>query len=221
MFGTPDNSNPNNNAFQEVEHNYIASVKPFFVDEAEVTNADYKRFLDATGYRPKQSSNFLAHWTGGNVPSKLADCPVVYIDIDDARAYAKWAGKRLPKEEEWQLAAQGRDGRKWPWGHDYDATRCNTRAEIARAKSYPEGKSPYGCYQMTGNVWELTESERTDGHTRFLILRGGSFMDITGSVWYMIGGPRPLDYHAKMIQMWPGLDRCSTIGFRCVKDVDE
>ena len=113
----------------------------------------------------------------------------------------------LPTEEEWQLAAQGADGRNWPWGRDYDPARCNTTGRAAAAKSYAAGKSPYGCYQMTGNVWELTESERTDGHSRFLILRGGCFLNVTGSPWYMTGGPRPLDYHAKFLQMWPGLDR--------------
>lgn len=77
---------------------------------------------------------------------------------------------------------------------------------------------------MSGNVYEGTESERSDGHTRFAILRGGSYFDPhanpdTSSIWYNDGGPRPCDHHAKFLLMYPGLDRCSTIGFRCVKDV--
>jgi formylglycine-generating enzyme required for sulfatase activity len=143
---------------------------------------------------------------------------VVYVDLDDARAYARWAGKRLPTEYEWQLAAQGTDGRLWPWGKEYDAKRVNTTGRTMPARSLPEGRSPYGCYQMSGNVWELTESERDDGHTRFLILRGGSYFRPEGSMWYRPGGPQPCNTHTKFLRIWPGLERCATIGFRCVMD---
>jgi hypothetical protein len=67
-------------------------------------------------------------------------------------------------------------------------------------------------------VWEWTESVRDDGHTRFAIIRGGSYFKAEGSHWYMQGGPKPCNHHAKFILMWPGLDRCATIGFRCVVD---
>jgi formylglycine-generating enzyme required for sulfatase activity len=198
-------------------------VGAFYVDEAEVTNAEFKAFLNATGYRPKHARNFLKHWPNGKMPEELAEHPVVYVDVDDARAYARWAGKRLPTEEEWHLAAQGTDGRKWPWGAEYDEKRVNTSGATMPARSLPQGRSPYGCYHMAGNVYELTESLRNDGHTRFLVLRGGSFYDPnrnpeTASIWYVDGGPRPCTHHAKQILMWPGLDRCATVGFRCVKD---
>ena len=195
-------------------------VGPFFIDETEVSNADFKRFLDDTGYRPREAKNFLKHWPNGEMPDELADHPVVYIDIDDARAYARWAGKRLPTEYEWQLAAQGTDGRKWPWGNKFDESKCNTTGDRTMpVKSYPGGRSPYGCYNMAGNVWEWTESCRDDGHTRFVIIRGGSYFDASeGSIWYVRGGPQPCDSHAKFIRMWSGLDRCATIGFRCVVD---
>jgi formylglycine-generating enzyme required for sulfatase activity len=71
---------------------------------------------------------------------------------------------------------------------------------------------------MAGNVWEWTESERSDGHTRFAIIRGGSYFAARGSVWYVEGGAQPITSHAKFILLWPGLDRCATVGFRCVKD---
>jgi gamma-glutamyl hercynylcysteine S-oxide synthase len=197
------------------------AIKGFFIDEAEVTNAEFKTFLDATGYRPEQPANFLKHWPDGQMPAELADHPVVYVDLPDARAYAKWAGKRLPAESEWHLAAQGTDGRTWPWGKDFDAARCNTTGDhTLPAKSCPDGRSPYGCYHMAGNVWEWTESVRDDGHTRFAIIRGGSYFDAKDSIWYVRGGPQPCTHHAKFLLMWSGLDRCATIGFRCVTDME-
>jgi gamma-glutamyl hercynylcysteine S-oxide synthase len=200
-------------------------VQPFFIDETEVTNAQFKTFLDATGYRPRSPQNFLKHWPEGSMPAHLAEHPVVYVDLNDARAYARWAGKRLPTEAEWHLAAQGTDGRKWPWGNDeLTASRANLTGEgTLPARSCPDGCSPYGCFHMSGNVYEWTESCRSDGHTRFVMIRGGSYFDPkadpqTSSYWYTDGGPQPCDHHAKFILMHPGLDRCSTIGFRCVKD---
>ena len=193
----------------------------FAMDEALVTNAQFAGFLQARGYRPRQRANFLKHWKSGRPPAELGDHPVVYVDLDDARAYAKWAGKRLPTEEEWQYAAQGVDGRRYPWGEAWEPGRCNggeTGATTA-AKAFPRGRSPFGCYDMCGNVWQWTESERSDGRTRFCIIRGGSFYAAKGSGWYVDGGPRPANFATKFLLMWPGLDRCSTIGFRCVVDL--
>jgi formylglycine-generating enzyme required for sulfatase activity len=195
------------------------NIKLFFIDEAEVTNAQYKKFLEASGYKPEHAENFLRHWPNGEMPEVLAEHPVVYVDIDDARAYAKWVKKRLPTEAEWQLAAQGLDGRKWPWGDDFDPNKCNTTGTgTLPVRSHPAGKSPYGCYHMSGNVWEWTESCRDDGHTRFIMIRGGSYFNAEGSIWYVKGGPQPCGHHAKFVRYWQGLDRCSTVGFRCVVD---
>ena len=196
-------------------------VRGFFIDLTEVTNAEFKKFLDETGYKPEHDKNFLKHWVDGKMPEELAEHPVVYVDLSDARAYARWAKKRLPTEIEWQLAAQGNDQRKWPWGEEPpDASRCNmTRNKTLDVRSCLAGRSPYGCYHMAGNVWEWTESCRDDGHTRFCMIRGGSYFNAEGSKWYVQGGPKPCGHHAKFIRMWPGLDRCATIGFRCVVDV--
>ena len=201
-----------------VSHDYIVDVKPFFMDEAQVTNAEFKAFLDATGYAPKHPENFLKHWPDGKMPEALADHPVVYVDLDDARAYAAWCSKRLPMEPEWQAAAQGGDGREWPWGKLFEPAKCNPGGGTLPVRALPEGRSPVGFYQMSGNVWEWTESERDDGHTRFCILRGGSWFKAEGSGWYVPSGPQPCTSHAKFLLLWPGLDRCSTIGFRCVRD---
>ncbi|MBM3477070.1 MAG: hypothetical protein FJX75_27700, partial [Armatimonadetes bacterium] len=194
-------------------------LPPFFIDQCEVTNAEFARFLQATGYRPKCRTNFLKHWPRGKMPPELAHHPVVYVGLGDARAYARWAGKRLPTEFEWHRAAQGDDGRTWPWGNESDPAKCNGSGGTKPVGSYPAGRGPFGCDDLAGNVWEWTESERSDGHTRFCIIRGGSWFKAEGSVWYMPGDPQPNTSHAKFILLYPGLDRCSTIGFRCVKDL--
>lgn len=208
------------NPFNEaLEHDYWVSLAPFYMDECLVTNGEYERFLRATGYRPKEPRNFLRHWRGRRCPPELRDHPVVYVDLEDARAYARWAGKRLPTEAEWQIAAQGTDGRKWPWGNDFDPARCNSSGKgTTPIRAYPSGRSPFGCYDMAGNVWQWTESETSDGHTRSCIIRGGSWFDAPGSIWYVHGGPQPLDTHTRFLMLYSGLDRCGTIGFRCVRD---
>lgn len=222
-YGLEDGATSPNVIHQTIRHEIgPINTKPFYIDETEVSNAEFKAFLDQSGYWPKVAENFLKHWNGNQPREELADHPVVYVDIDDARAYARWCGKRLPTELEWQLAAQGAGNRKWPWGDRFDPAKCNTTGTTTmKVRSCPEGRSPYGCYHMSGNVWEWTESCRDDGHTRFTMIRGGSYFNAEDSIWYVKGGPQPCGHHAKFIQVWPGLDRCSTIGFRCVKDVEQ
>jgi formylglycine-generating enzyme required for sulfatase activity len=192
------------------------------MDETLVTNAQFADFLQAAGYCPTHPEKFLHHWVDGRPPAGREDHPVVYVDLDDARAYARWAGKRLPTEEEWQYAAQGADGRKYPWGDRLEPGRANggETGGTTPVKAYPAGRSPCGCYDMCGNVWQWTESERSDGHTRFCIIRGGAWFAAQESAWYMDGGPRPADFAAKFLLTWPGLDRCSTVGFRCAADLE-
>ena len=129
----------------------------------------------------------------------------------------------MPTEEEWQFAAQGSDGRKFPWGNQEpkpDDDLCNGfGAATTPVKKFPAGRSPFGIYDLCGNTWEWTESERADGVNRFVILRGGSHYQAKGSRWYMDGGPRKVPFGAKCLLIWPGLDRCATVGFRCVVDL--
>ncbi len=194
-------------------------VNSFLIDTMLVTNAKFEAFLNASHYKPSDTANFLKHWNGTSCPEALRNHPVVYIDLNDARAYARWAGKRLPTEAEWQLAGQGTDGRIWPWGSYFSTSRCNGSGKTTTpVDAFPGGRSPSGCYDMTGNVWQWTESEWTDGHSAFAMLRGGSFYNAAGSIWYFSGGAKPLDYHAKFILLSPRMDRCATIGFRCVTD---
>ena len=197
------------------------SVNNFAIDKTPVTNAQYQEFMRSSGYKPEHPENFLKHWIDGVIPTGKEDHPVVYVDLPDAKAYAGWAGKRLPSEEEWQIAAQGPDGLLYPWGNELEDNKYNrnTNGVTTAVKSFPDGKSSYGCYDMCGNTWELTANEYSDGRTRFVMLKGGSCFKAEGSVWYMDGGPQKNSFFAKMLLMWPGLDRCSTVGFRCVVDL--
>lgn len=198
-----------------------AEITKFSIDETPVTNSMYKEFLESSGYKPSIPENFLKHWIDGHIPAGKEDHPVVYVDLDDARAFAEWSGKRLPTEEEWQFAAEGINALIYPWGNEMEENKCNknTNGVTTAVKSFPGGISPFGCYDMCGNTWELTGNEYSDGRTRFVMLKGGSCYKAAGSEWYFDGGPQKNRFIAKMLLIWPGLDRCLTVGFRCAIDL--
>ena len=104
-------------------HLHKMHMKSFYIDKYPVTNAEFKKFLDAPRYHPKDDHNFLRDWKNGSYPDGWGNKPVTWVSLEDARAYAQWAGKRLPHEWEWQYAAQGTDGRTYPWGNEWDAAR--------------------------------------------------------------------------------------------------
>jgi formylglycine-generating enzyme required for sulfatase activity len=200
---------------------HSVKLADFALDETPVTNRQYAEFLAQSGYRPRLETNFLKHWPQGKMPETLADHPVVYVTLEDARAYAAWAGKRLPTEYEWQYAAQGPDELAYPWGSEDDPCRRNGSEGTGTTpvRAYPDGRSPFGVYDLCGNTWELTESEHSDGRNRFFMLKGGSHYQARGSIWYFDGGAQPNRHVAKMLLFWPGLDRCATVGFRCAVDL--
>lgn len=206
---------------QKVTFMRSAKVKRIAIDLTPITNTQYKKFLELTGYKPRFSENFLKHWVKGEIPEGMEQHPVVYVDLDDARAYAKWAGKRLPREEEWQLAASGKEMYKYPWGNEMLIDHCNenTNGTTTPVRSYPAGKATCGAWDMCANTWEMTESEYNDGRNRFCILKGGSSYKAKGSDWYFDGGVQTTDFAAKQLLLYPGIDRCATIGFRCVVDL--
>jgi len=194
-------------------------MEKFFMDTYPVTNLQFHDFIRATRYAPKDTVNFLRHWVKGKPPGGLENHPVVWVSIEDARAYARWAGKRLPTGREWQYAAQGTDGRKYPWGNAFDSTRCNYGlGHTSPVDAYPSGRSPYGVRDMVGNVWQLTNDVYDNGSYYFLTMRGGSYYNPTSSMWYVQGGPWQVDRHQMLLMLSPGYDRNSTVGFRCVKD---
>jgi iron(II)-dependent oxidoreductase len=212
-------------------HSHEVSITPFYIDRVATTNAQYKKFLDATGYRPKDRANFLKDWSWTNpkhprYPSGWDGKPVTWVSLEDARAYAAWARRRLPQEWEWQYAAQGLDGRLYPWGNVWGAGRVpaifsgrGTMQPPEDSDAHPEGASPFGVLDMVGNVWQWTD-EFTDAHTRAAVVRGGSYYRALTSKWYFPSDENAyrLDRHNKYLLMAPGRDRAATIGFRTVVD---
>jgi formylglycine-generating enzyme required for sulfatase activity len=203
-------------------HEHKMQVAPFYIDKYPVTNAQFKQFIEATHYAPKDSTNFLREWKDGSFPAGWENRPVTWVSLEDARAYAQWEGKRLPHEWEWQFAAQGTDSRFYPWGNLWQAEsvphpvigRVMTGPDPVDA--HPQGASPYGVMDMVGNVWQWTD-EFTDEHTRAAILRGGEYYQPQGSIWYFPQAYRNTE-HSKLLLMAPGYDRSGGVGFRCVRD---
>jgi len=207
------------------------------MDRYNVTNAEFKVVLSATLYQPTDAHKLLRDWKGSLYPRGWEKKPVTWVSLEDARAYAQWAGKRLPHEWEWQYAAQGTDGRRDPWG-DCDrasagACPAASSAQTALTPSPDKGRqmlpasdvdahrygaSPFGVMDLVGNVWQWTE-EFEDSHTRASIIRDGSHYQPQGSNWYF---PQAylLSEHGKHLLMAPGLDRSGAIGFRCGKDAE-
>jgi formylglycine-generating enzyme required for sulfatase activity len=173
----------------------------FYIDRYPVTNYQYRRFIESTGHRPPMLINH-AQW---GKPMQ----PVVFVGWDDARAYASWAGKTLPAEEHWEKAGRGSDGRWWAWGHEFWPNSCNSREYDLNLTSeiglFDHGISPYGCYDMCGNVWEMCEGEWLTGG---LPMRGGCFL---GSATFV-----------RVTCRWTPEDPVNGaqwLGFRCIKEI--
>ena len=204
------------------QHLHTVAVDSFFIDKHPVTNSEFKRFLDATKYHPDDDHNFLKHWKDGSFPNGWDNKPVVWVSLEDARAYAAWAGKRLPHEWEWQFAAQGSDGRQYPWGDKWrdDVLPLPDQGRAMRppddVETHSLGNTAAGLSDMVGLVWQWTD-EYTDEHTRAAVLKGGSYYQPQGSMWYFPQAYR-LTEHGKYLLLSPGKDRSGAIGFRCVVD---
>jgi len=203
-------------------------LDPFAMDEHEVTQAEYALFVNG---QPASARPALLPrgWTLGDdgeaaYDASRADHPVVYVSWEQAHAYAGWAGKRLPTEDEWEAAAAGIEGRIYPWGDVYEPGLANVDGReggTVPVQTYPEGRSAAGCYEMSGNVEEWTSTlddgtdidELPDGSIVNVVIRGGSFLDppdraTTRSRWA-----------AQPVGTFSSPRYARPIGFRCVQDL--
>ncbi len=135
---------------------HSVTLQSYAIDKYLVTNAQYARFVAATGHRPP------LNWKDGRIPKGDVLHPVTMVTWYDAKAYAAWAQKRLPTEAELEHAGRGADGRRWPWGNTMDPTKLNTYYNVGSTSpvtAYPQGASPYGVLDLAGNVDEWTASD--------------------------------------------------------------
>ncbi len=219
-----------------------SAMKSFYMDKFPVTNGDFKVFLDASGYKPSDTSNFLRHWQNKQIPKGEEHFPIVYVSYEDAQAYAKWAGKRLPTELEWQYAAQTDKGKEWPWKQEspvarkeqfvtetltvsalegIDPKNCNLGdGKPYAVGSYVKGSNPFGLQDLVGCVWQLTNDLYESGSYGYIMMKGGSYFKPSSSWWYVQGGPRELHYRQFLLRVSQGFERNATVGFRCIKDTD-
>ena len=200
---------------------HISFTKAFYMDFNEVTNSNYKKFVDTVKHE------IPYHWPEGNIPKGKEKHPVVYVSWFDANNYCKWAGKRLPTEQEWEKAARGLDGLIYPWGNEWSLDKSNNPYKHSTGTkpiaSYPEGRSPYGLNDMSGNVWEWVDSyylphpgnpvTRAEYGKDKRILKGGSWFDCLS---YGCGLSAPTFNRS----FFTPEVKNNSFGFRCAKNTE-
>ena len=218
VMGTNNSDGSDNNqrdnvplSSNDARPQHTATVAPFFIDKNFVTCAQYKKFCDETKFPPPPD------WNDGEIPAGRADFPVTRVNWYEASAYANWAGKRLPTESEWERAARGTQGRNYPWGNDWNASKAVWDiGGLSAVGSKPEGATPEGVLDMAGNGFAWTSSwfdaypgapVKVPEFGRSLkVVRGGGWRGGTNLAmgWYR-GVNRPQS-------------RIEWVGFRCAKD---
>jgi formylglycine-generating enzyme required for sulfatase activity len=188
--------------YRSSEDRQIRFLPGFFIDRTEVSRGAYQRFLDASGHPPPSG------WSPAGPEDRT---PVTGVSWPEAEAYARWAGKRLPTEEEWEKGALGVDRRRFPWGNVLDASRCNVQPVrnppvLLEVDAPTQDLSVYGCLHMAGNVSEWTAG---------WYLQEEVYRNRRGCAWNL---PLTDHWHSLRGYSLPAM-RANNVGFRCVKDV--
>ncbi len=210
--------------FSDEGPQHTVDLQAFLIDKYEVTNLQYQQFIAATGRKSP------GHFSNRTFPEGKADHPVTFVSWEDAHDYCAWAGKRLPTGQEWEKAARGTDGRTFPWGDESALNKANTPArwqslrqegDTTPVGAFAAGVSPYGAYDMSGNVWEWTDSwyqaypgnkKQSENYgEQYKTLKGGSWWDCS---FYQCGISSPV-YNRAFFNIKV---KNATFGFRCAKD---
>ncbi len=205
---------------------HVSTIKPFFIDKTEVTNGQYQKFIEASGYTAPPS------WKDNKFPDGTENLPVTDVSWEDATAYAKWAGKRLPTEEEWEFAARGPEGRIYPWGESWIDGAANikfndeAKGQLTPVGEHPLGASPFGILDLSGNAWEWTSSDYVaypggsieapaKGYKNLKVIRGGSYESTAKYATATLRRGWPAGR-----KDWPKANLANYIqsGFRCATD---
>lgn len=197
------------------------TLAPFEIDQTEVTNAQFKRFIDETQYQTTAEERGYSwditrcrrcSWMQPQ-PARSAfeypNDPVVHVSWTDAQRYCEWAGGRLPSEDEWEFSARGVDRRAFPWGDEWDANRLRdvraTGVGLEPVGSHPEGATPEGLLDLAGSVWEWTSTTSGEGERR--IFKGGSWMDRIPAYYRSAAFSEDAPDYSSI-----------SLGFRCARD---
>ena len=198
-----------------IDHDYWMDVYP-------VTNGQYRQFMEAGGYEKeefwseeglkwKKKEKRVQPDSWEDPKWNQPDHPVVDVSYFETEVFAKWAGKRLPTQQEWEKAARGTDGREYPWGDEFDKERCNSEQTGVNGTTpvtkYVNGVSLFGCYDMAGNVWEWTASWYGNEQDGLRVIRGGSWDDRQGNLRSSYRNGNTAD------------NRDNDIGFRLAQDI--
>jgi len=207
----------------------------FYIDKYEVTHAEYVEFLNAIGGHvgrceghdcvdtqdENSDSHIIYDYRVGwyMVERGYEDHPVIKVSWYGAKAYCEHHGKRLPTEAEWEKAARGTDGRVYPWGDEFEASRANVGDRVGDTTpvgSYPAGASPYGAHDMAGNVWEWVEDwyQAYPGSDCQSDLFGAKYKVVRGGSW----NHPPRDARCSCRDIAHPARRILVVGFRCAKE---
>ena len=219
--------------FKDEYPDRLVYLKNYWIDQYEVSNAKYLEFVNATGHRPALDDSCETDkcnngnlWKGNTFPERIKNQPVTQVSWHDAVAYCKWRGKRLPSEAEWEKAARGPSGNKYPWGNASPKKRSTYQRKwrgeftLTDVNSYPNGVSIYGVYNMAGNVWEWVDDWYHINYYRIGRRKNpkgpatGEFKMVRGGSW--VNFPDTL---RSALRRWSRPDvRFNDTGFRCAKD---